>query len=85
MKTDNVAHTNNGTFSGEDLKNVITIYTLQFHNNNNNAKKAELANHRCAIRTNCMTAVMKMRNLPNENVRHFGVLMKVLGTTGHLF
>ena len=70
---------------GKIKKNVISIYTLQFHNNNNNAKKAELANHRCAIRTNCMTAVMKMRNLPNEKVRYLDVLMKVLGTTGHLF
>lgn len=28
---------------------------------------------------------MKMRNLPNEKVRHLGVLMKVLETKGHMF
>jgi len=59
---------------------------LQFYNvDNNPPKNAELANHRCAIRTNWITAVMTMRNLPNKKVRHLGVLMKVIETKGHLF
>ena len=69
-------------FDTRTVQSVASRYThsaIPAHANTRTRPKminTELANYRCRVQPNIITAVMRMKNLPNKKSGHFGVPKK---------